>query len=97
MAIYVDFLTEYPASMIHGQAKRYGTQWCHLWCDPEEEDLLHAFAAGIGLKRAWFQHEGKRWPHYDLLPRRRALAIAAGAIEISFREWLRATRTKDTS
>jgi hypothetical protein len=51
---------------------------CHLLADDLEE--LHAFAHKLGLKREWFQKRST--PHYDLAPRRRALAIRLGAIEI---------------
>lgn len=43
-------------------------------------DELHAMARRIGLKRSWFQD--KRFPHYDLTASKRALAVAAGAVEI---------------
>lgn len=43
-------------------------------------DELHALAAQIGLRRSWFQD--KRLPHYDLTVSKRALAVAAGAVEI---------------
>lgn len=88
MSIYVDAIVDYPPDMVRGRAKRCGTRWCHLWCDEGEEESLHKFAASIGMRREWFQHEGKRYPHYDLVPVRRALALAAGAEELSFRVWL---------
>lgn len=65
---------------------RNGHQWCHLWTDGGVEEL-HAFAAKIGLKRSWFQ-DRPRFPHYDLVPSKRALAIALGAKEINLREWI---------
>lgn len=73
MAVYVDELVVYP------NAKgifRSGS--CHLSADTEDE--LHAFAAKIGMRRAWFQPH-KRLPHYDLIASKRALAVALGAIE----------------
>lgn len=51
---------------------------CHMFADTL--DALHAFAARIGLRRAWFQD--KTLPHYDLHPNTRAKALAAGAIEL---------------
>jgi hypothetical protein len=48
-------------------------------------DALHAMAAKIGLKREWFQG-GKTFAHYDVQRRKRALAVAAGAIEIGLGE-----------
>jgi Protein of unknown function (DUF4031) len=47
---------------------------------------LHAFAKRIGLKRSWFQDHA-RLPYYDLNERRRSLAVHAGAIELSRREF----------
>lgn len=44
-------------------------------------DALHAMAAKIGLRRAWFQGDST-FAHYDLTASKRALAVAAGAIEI---------------
>lgn len=52
---------------------------------PGDLEELHAFAARIGLKRAWFQRH-RLAPHYDLTVRRREAAVRAGAIELSFRE-----------
>ena len=45
---------------------------------------LHAMAYNIGLKRRWFQ--GGKFPHYDLRPSKRELALRHGAKEIGFRE-----------
>ncbi len=58
----------------------YVDRWCHLFADDVEE--LHVLAARIGMKRAWFQHRPGRLPHYDLVPPRRAAALAAGAVEV---------------
>ncbi|MFO0801448.1 MAG: DUF4031 domain-containing protein [Gemmataceae bacterium] len=58
---------------------------CHLAADTLEE--LHAFAARLGLKRAWFQ-AGRR-PHYDLTAKRREAAVKAGAVEVGDRAFLR--------
>jgi hypothetical protein len=79
------------------QARRWGTKWCHMWADkPEDEEELHRIAKAIGLRRAYFQCRGdttiahhRRFPHYDLIPSKRALAIKAGAIEGDLREWLK--------
>jgi len=64
------------------QAERVGARngdwWCHLFADSTDE--LHAFAERIGLLRNWFQGD-----HYDLTPKRRAVAVAAGALEVDRR------------
>jgi hypothetical protein len=70
---------------------RNGHQWCHMWCNPGDEEALHALAAKIGLKRSWAQLK-PGFVHYDLVPSRRALAIKAGAVETDLREWLRSRR-----
>lgn len=55
-----------------------GRRWCHLWADSLDE--LHAFAARLGLKRAWFQcPPAASWEHYDLTDTKRAQAIRYGA------------------
>lgn len=54
----------------------------HLFADTREE--LHAFAAELGLRRSWYQAKPRLW-HYDLTARRRAIAVARGAVEMSSR------------
>jgi hypothetical protein len=52
---------------------------CHMLADTDDE--LHAMADRIGVARRW--HQGD---HYDICLAKRALAIEAGAIEITQRE-----------
>jgi hypothetical protein len=59
-----------------------GRLWAHLLGTNLEE--LHALAAGIGLRRAWFQ-DRRRFPHYDVDAEYRERALAAGAIAITDR------------
>lgn len=78
---------------ISTQARRHfgnGKQSCHLSTDGPLEEL-HAFALGIGLRRAWFQ-EHPLMPHYDLVPARREAALAAGAVFVPIREQVIARR-----
>ena len=58
----------------------------HMQADTVEE--LHAMADRLGLRRSWFQSKpGRPWrDHYDLTSERRDLAIALGAIQITWRE-----------
>jgi hypothetical protein len=67
MAILVDELREYPDTRLPF------TAWCHMASD-RDFDELHAFAARLGLRRAWFQRD-----HYDLPSHGRAAALALGA------------------
>ncbi|WP_293195808.1 DUF4031 domain-containing protein [Ottowia sp.] len=61
-------------------------QNCHLFTDSLDLAELHAVAAAIGMRLSWFQSASRVAPHYDLTASRRALAIAAGAREVSRRE-----------
>lgn len=72
MSVYVDSLFEWSNG-----------SWSHMMADSVDE--LHAFAAKLGLKRAWFQDKPGH-PHYDLRPSKRVLAVRLGAVEVSRRE-----------
>jgi len=95
MSIHVDDIRSYPEEMIAKRARRFGNRWCHLWCDPGEEALLHLFARRIGLARGWFQ-DRKGFPHYDVTPSKRVSAIAEGALQTDLRLWL-AGQGKDSA
>jgi hypothetical protein len=69
----------FPA--VHGHVK-----WCHMMTDDLSEDglqELHDFAGKLGLKRSWFQNHNKAFPHYDLTPSKRRLAVQLGAEEVA--------------
>jgi hypothetical protein len=53
----------------------------HLQADDVDE--LHAFAARLGLKRAWFQSRPGRpeMDHYDCTRSKRELALKLGAVD----------------
>lgn len=76
--IYVDYQ--------QGCEKNARWRWdtvSHLTCDPTDDlEPLHAFAAGLGLKRSWFQPRNGIMPHYDLTPTKRLQALQAGANEL---------------
>jgi predicted kinase len=76
MAMLVDELREYPDVALPF------TRWCHLATDGAFDDL-HAFARGLGLRRAWFHGD-----HYDLPPPGRERAVALGAEEVDTDELL---------
>jgi hypothetical protein len=74
MPVYVDPMVDYGKRI-----GRAGPRWCHMIADTLDE--LHALAARIGLRRAWFQGESSA-PHYDIgTDGKRALAIAEGAVD----------------
>lgn len=60
---------------------------CHMWADTREE--LFAMADRISVARRWFQRPAHvampgmdaSWEHFDIAQSKRALAVAAGAIE----------------
>lgn len=60
---------------------------CHMWADTRAE--LFAMADRIGVARRWFQRPATAgcagmdasWEHFDIAQSKRALAVAAGAIE----------------
>lgn len=88
MPVYVDDM-RMPA-----QVGRFNARWSHLMADSSEE--LHAFAARIGLRRSWAQHEGTWKEHYDVTDSKRRAAIALGAIPIETGgdQWLALTARK---
>jgi hypothetical protein len=79
MTIYVDPPQEHPTKLRH-------KIWSHMVSDigPDE---LHAMARRIGLKRSWSQEPpAASSHHYDVTPKYRLQAIAAGARAVSARE-----------
>jgi hypothetical protein len=74
MTVYVDDM----------QAKVGRMVMCHMIGDTDEE--LHAMADSIGVERRWFQKPGTPTRHYDIALAKRALAVQAGAVEISQRQ-----------
>jgi Protein of unknown function (DUF4031) len=74
--IYVDQLAPTPRS-----ARWRWDSACHLFHEFHDLAALDAFALSIGLRREW-RHDAPGFPHYDLHVRHRALAIAAGAVEV---------------
>jgi hypothetical protein len=86
--IMVDELRSYPHRANTTQGRRWfgeGKQSCHLTITPGASlDMLHEFAAQIGMKREWFQAD-KFCPHYDLMPSRRVAALRNGAVFVDAR------------
>ncbi|WP_041642529.1 DUF4031 domain-containing protein [Azoarcus olearius] len=90
MTVYVDALG-LNGWQLHGRP----VQSCHMFCDGEDHEELHAIAQTIGLKRAWLRSGGGR-PHYHLTPGKRVLAIAAGAVPVGRSLAVRIWRTQQT-
>jgi hypothetical protein len=88
--IFVDGTTAYPESACAPAARRYGGEWCHMWCDGDLDEL-HRMAEALGFRRLYFQ-DVKGFPHYDLVGSRRARAIGLGAKQTSLREWIRSRK-----
>lgn len=80
MTVYVDEVQRWPTKLRCFQAGS-----AHLTADTLEE--LHELASRIGLRRAWFQNV--RVPHYDITPKKRAAALAAGALFVPGKEQAR--------
>lgn len=73
MSVYVDDMRAPFGRMV----------MCHMFADTDVE--LHAMADTIGVARKWHQKPGTTHSHYDIAMSKRALAVAAGAIEIDRR------------
>ncbi len=84
--IYVDEVRTYDD--VKGEARRWGRRWCHMWAaTPQQEEELHEMARKVGLKRQYFQNR-PGFPHYDMIPSKRALAMENGATFMSLRQWI---------
>ena len=73
MTVYIDDMYRYALGAFRGM------QMSHMIADSDAE--LHFVAARIGMKREWFQGD-----HYDVPLTRRALALEAGAVAITYRQ-----------
>ena len=95
MTVHVDSLIDY-GSMAKAEARLYGTRWCHLWSDRDDEDVeLNAFAKRIGLRRGWLKTDHEDFHHYDVVESRRVRAVSAGAVETELLDYLRERRGHD--
>lgn len=75
MTVYVDNM----------QASFGRMKMCHMLADTDDE--LHTMAACIGVDRKWWQSPAKTsGSHYDIALSKRALAVRAGAVEITLRQ-----------
>ncbi|OTP79441.1 DUF4031 domain-containing protein [Caballeronia sordidicola] len=75
MTVYVDDMRAQYGRMV----------MCHMLADTDAE--LHAMASRIGVAMRWWQSPAKTsGSHYDIALSKRALAVAVGAIEITWRQ-----------
>jgi len=77
MSVYID----------NFEAAYRGMKMCHMVADTTEE--LLAMIDKIGVKRKWIQYPGTYNEHFDICLAKKKLALAAGAIEISARDYAR--------
>jgi hypothetical protein len=76
MTVYVDDMR------MQARVGRINARWSHLMADTDDE--LHAFAACLGLKRAWHQKPGTPISHYDVTESKRQLALELGAVPVGY-------------
>ena len=74
MTVYVDNMAAPFGRMI----------MCHMIADTDDE--LHAMADTIGVQRKWHQKPNTPNSHYDIAISKRNLAIASGAVQITWRQ-----------
>lgn len=74
MTVYVDDM----------RARYRGMLMCHMIADSSDE--LLAMADLVGVARRWLQYPGLPREHFDIALVKRALAVRAGAVEITWRQ-----------
>lgn len=82
MTVYVDTMKAQYGRM----------KMCHMIADSTEE--LLAMVDHIGVARKWIQSAGTAQEHFDIALSKKALAIKAGAVEISMRDLARKTMAR---
>ncbi|OAO02681.1 DUF4031 domain-containing protein [Roseovarius indicus] len=79
MTVYVDDMHKSPMG-------RFGRmKMSHMIADTTEE--LLTIADRIGVARKWIQKRGTPDEHFDIALSKRQMAVAAGAVEISMKEF----------
>lgn len=74
MTVYVDDMRAKFGRMV----------MCHMIADSDDE--LHAMADLIGVARKWHQAPPQHRSHYDIALSKRAAAVDAGAVPITWRQ-----------
>lgn len=77
MTIYIDDMHRYRIGEL--RVGRFTMKMSHMIADTEVE--LHEMATAIGVQRRWYQGD-----HYDVSLGKRRLAVARGAVEITYRQ-----------
>ncbi|MDN7541172.1 DUF4031 domain-containing protein [Burkholderia cenocepacia] len=83
MTVYVDDMYLYPIGEFKTRSGRV-YKMSHLIADSSEE--LLDMVRTIGVNPNDIQHRGTRDEHFDIAKSKRAAAIAAGAVAITFRQ-----------
>ncbi len=86
MTVYVDDMHTTPMGQ-YGRMKM-----CHMVADTTDE--LLEMADHIGVARKWLQHAGTPREHFDIAMSKRAIAVKAGAVEVTMSQLGRITRKK---
>ncbi|VWD65196.1 MULTISPECIES: DUF4031 domain-containing protein [Burkholderia] len=82
MTVYVDDMYRYEIGQI--KVGQRTMKMSHLIADTTDE--LLAMVREIGVNPKWIQHPGTRDEHFDIAISKRAAAIAAGAITVTYRQ-----------
>ena len=78
-------MTVYVDNMHESKLGNFGRmKMSHMIADTTEE--LLAMADRIGVQRRWLQYPGTHKEHFDIALSKRAMAIAAGAVEIDMEQ-----------
>lgn len=83
MTVYVDDMYLYPIGEFKTRSGRV-YKMSHLIADSSDELLDMVRTIGVNPKD--IQHRGTRDEHFDIAKSKRAAAIAAGAVAITFRQ-----------
>lgn len=76
MTVYVDDMLRWAT------VGRLRARWSHLVADSRDE--LDEFAARLGMRPQWRQHNGRPTEHYDLTESKRRTAIRLGAVQVTY-------------
>lgn len=85
MTVYID--DAFISARVRSGPVIHDSRWCHMTADTTEE--LTAFAISLGLKAKYIQFPGTWKEHYDVTSQKRKLAVAKGAVEISYSDSVR--------